>query len=82
MPIYEYRCGNCGERVEVLVRSGMSAPPTCPNCDSPLLEKLFSLPHVLSGQTHRPSGLTCCGREERCETPPCSTDQVCRHDRR
>lgn len=77
MPLYEYRCENCGEQVEVLVRSEMSAPPTCPNCGSPLLEKLFSVPYVLSGRTHRPSGLTCCGREERCESPPCSNDRVC-----
>ena len=40
MPLYEYRCKNCRERVEVLVRSETSTPPTCPNCSSPLLEKL------------------------------------------
>ena len=44
MPIYEYRCSNCGERVEVLVRSETSAPPTCPNCGSTLLDKLLSVP--------------------------------------
>jgi len=76
-PIYEYRCENCRERVEVLVRSEMSAPPTCPNCGSPLLEKLLSVPYVMKGQ-RRPAGLTCCGQEDRCEAPACSTDEVCR----
>ena len=81
MPIYEYRCQNCGEKVEVLVRMGTSTPPACPNCGNPLLEKLFSAPYVMRGGG-RPAGLTCCGREERCEAPPCSTDGLCRRDRR
>ncbi len=77
MPIYEYRCANCAEQTEVLVRLGGTAP-LCPHCGSPLLEKLFSAPYVMSGQTARPKGRTCCGQEERCATPPCSTDQGCR----
>ncbi|MBL7183694.1 MAG: zinc ribbon domain-containing protein [Anaerolineae bacterium] len=77
MPVYEYRCENCGEQVEVLVRSRTSTPPTCPNCGSSLLEKLLSVPYVMKGERH-PAGLTCCGRGERCEAPPCSTDEVCR----
>lgn len=76
MPIYEYHCVSCGEQVEVLVRSETSIPPTCPNCGSSLLEKLLSAPYVMRGE-RRPAGRTCCGREERCEAPPCSTDQVC-----
>jgi len=75
MPIYEYRCGNCGERVEVLVRSG-NEEPRCPNCGSTLLEKLFSAPYVMSGKS-RPPGRTCCGREERCDVPPCSMEETC-----
>jgi putative FmdB family regulatory protein len=49
MPVYEYRCKNCGEQVEVLVRS-KSTLPTCPNCGSPRLEKLLSVPYVMSGE--------------------------------
>jgi len=75
MPIYEYLCNNCGERVELLLRSG-GETPLCPNCGSPLLKKLFSAPHRMSER--RPSGRTCCGREERCATPPCSTGEECR----
>lgn len=79
MPIYEYRCSTCGERVEVLVRSH-AATPSCPDCGSPLTHKLFSTPHVLSGQMRRQPGHTCCGREDRCDAPPCSGGDPCRHD--
>jgi putative FmdB family regulatory protein len=80
MPIYEYRCTGCGRRVEVLVRSE-AASPQCPECGALLVDKLFSVPHVLSGQTQRPAGHTCCGQEERCDSPPCSAGGGCHHDR-
>jgi putative FmdB family regulatory protein len=79
MPIYEYYCSSCQDRVEVLVRSS-AARPDCPVCGNPLTDKLFSVPHVLSGETRRPAGQTCCGQAERCDTPPCSYGGVCRHD--
>lgn len=75
MPIYEYRCQNCGKRVEILLHTG-GETPRCPNCGSTLLEKLFSAPYVMSGQ--RLPGRTCCGREERCATRACSTGEECR----
>jgi putative FmdB family regulatory protein len=79
MPIYEYRCGSCSEQVEVLVRSSKTTP-LCPNCGSPLTDKLFSVPSILSAQNRRPAGHTCCGQEERCEAPPCSSGGPCCHD--
>ena len=79
MPIYEYRCGKCGGRVEVLVRSSTTAP-VCPHCGGAVMNKLFSTPNVLSGRTRRPVGHTCCGQEERCDAPPCSVGSGCRHD--
>ena len=33
MPIFEYACGDCGERFEKLVL-GSPAPPSCPGCGS------------------------------------------------
>jgi putative FmdB family regulatory protein len=77
MPIYEYRCGTCGDRVEVLARSSSATSP-CPQCGSPLTAKLFSVPHVLNSETRRPAGQTCCGQEERCDAPPCSGGIGCR----
>jgi putative FmdB family regulatory protein len=79
MPIYEYRCTTCGSRVEVLIRSTTNTP-VCPECDSPLTDKLFSTPYVLSSSSRRQPGHTCCGREERCDTSPCSDGGPCRRD--
>jgi putative FmdB family regulatory protein len=76
MPIYEYRCLSCDATFEALVRGGDAV--TCPHCSSSSLDKLISAPFILSGQTTRQAGHTCCGREERCETPPCSAGGECR----
>lgn len=43
MPLYEYRCPDCGHRFEVLQRLGEGAETvTCPSCDRPAPEKQFS----------------------------------------
>lgn len=41
MPIYGYRCGECGHELEVL--QSMSAPPLreCPECGGPLSKLLY-----------------------------------------
>ena len=41
MPIYEYRCTQCGEKFEKLVLNA-SQSIACPACSSALVEKLFS----------------------------------------
>jgi len=76
MPIYEYRCSNCGAEVELLLRSA-EAEPVCPQCGSPRLERLISAVNVVSGRTTRPPGPTCCGLEERCASPPCNDGSYC-----
>ena len=44
MPIYEYRCGQCGERFEKWLRSISASDETrCPCCGSPRVEKAVSL---------------------------------------
>ncbi len=43
MPLYEYRCEECDNRFEILQRLGEGADGlTCPSCDAPRLEKMFS----------------------------------------
>lgn len=42
MPIYEYACGSCGARFEVLVRSGRDGRPACPDCGAGRCRKAFS----------------------------------------
>lgn len=75
MPLFEYRCVTCDATFEVLVRRDEGV--TCPHCGSQSLDKLISAPVVLSGQTIRQAGHTCCGREERCEMPPCNEGGAC-----
>ncbi len=76
MPIYEYRCGSCGARVELFLKTTLETP-ACPECGHPLTERLLSAPNVSSGRITREPGHTCCGREERCDTPPCSSGDPC-----
>jgi len=78
MPIYEYRCQSCETTFEALVRR--DGIVTCPHCGSSSLARLLSVPFASSGRTARPAGRTCCGREERCDTPPCSEGNVCRRE--
>lgn len=78
VPIYEYRCHQCGKRVEVLLLSA-EAEAVCPNCGGYLTEKLISVPFVLQPtKSAGVGGATCCGNEERCASPPCSDDGKCR----
>jgi putative FmdB family regulatory protein len=79
MPIYEYHCHRCNDRVELLVRSGDQAL-TCPACGAPLTDRLLSVPYVSKGLADREPGRTCCGQAERCDAPPCTAAGACRHD--
>ena len=77
MPVYDYRCRDCGKLQEVFVRSIGGSPQSCAGCGGEHLERVPSAFHMLSSP--RGSGATtCCGRDERCDSPPCSTDDVCR----
>ena len=42
MPIYEYECGDCGHRLEVLQRISDDRLTTCPSCSKEALKKLVS----------------------------------------
>lgn len=76
MPIYDYKCLVCGKVFELLTSCfGDSKTPACPDCGNRDLERMISAPALLKNATK--SGTTCCGREERCEKPPCSTDERC-----
>jgi putative FmdB family regulatory protein len=77
MPIYDFRCQECGKVSEFLLSSSSdSRTLDCPGCGSQHLERLVSAPSLLRDKANAP-GTTCCGRTERCETPPCSTGEGC-----
>lgn len=43
MPLYEYRCPECGHRFEILQRMGEGAEGlACPHCGAGQVEKQFS----------------------------------------
>jgi len=78
MPIYDFKCQECGEVTEFLLPSSADGGTlVCPGCGSQNLDRLISAPSLLKENANAP-GTTCCGREERCETSPCSTGERCR----
>jgi len=81
MPIYEYRCNQCGEISEILVSMGSEGEMLiCEHCGSTDLTKILSVSSYTLPEGTRVPGTTCCGREERCDAPPCSTGASCRND--
>ena len=51
MPIYEYKCQNCGHYFEILQRISEEPLSTCPECKKNALKKLVSAPNFrLKGQ--------------------------------
>ena len=75
MPIYDFKFKECGKVSEIFLR-GNSQMARCPACGSNNMEKLISASYMIKMDSPSP-GTTCCGRNERCETPPCSTEGVC-----
>lgn len=57
MPIYEYECAKCSERVEVLVRNEQDIPLKCKHCGGKLNKALsgFSVSMAPTGPGHQPS---------------------------
>ena len=80
MPIYEYRCARCGavsEFIEGFSEAGESRP--CTACGSGETMRMLSRNVQARGQgmIADRGGNTCCGREERCERPPCGDREGC-----
>lgn len=53
MPLYEYRCGECGRNVEVMRGSTEPTPESCPLCGGEKLTRLFSRFSVAKSGTDR-----------------------------
>lgn len=77
MPIYDYKCLECGHVSEIFHRSLVLEPVRCSSCNGENLERCFSASYLIKiGSTI--SGTTCCGKTERCDTPSCSEGYSCR----
>ncbi len=44
MPIYDYKCSNCGHQIEVIQKISDGPKTTCPKCNAECLIKLLSAP--------------------------------------
>ena len=55
MPIYEYKCNDCGKNFETLVMGSLK--PECPSCDSKDLARLMSASGFIS-KSSGPGGET------------------------
>lgn len=62
MPLYEYKCPECGHTFEVLQRMGEGADGlTCPRCQRPRPEKRFSTFASGSGSNTAAAAAARCG---------------------
>ena len=44
MPIYDYKCSNCGQEFELIQKFSDKPKNKCPNCQKDTLSKLVSAP--------------------------------------
>ncbi len=55
MPIYQYRCQECGFEFELLARTFDSATITCTSCHSANVKRCLSPPLVRIGKSSEPT---------------------------
>jgi putative FmdB family regulatory protein len=62
VPLYEYRCRECGERFEVLQRIGQGGEELlCPRCGEPRPERVLStFASTTGGREAAPASGGCC----------------------
>jgi len=89
MPTYEYQCVNCGYRFEKFQRMKDEALKECPKCGSKVKRLIGSgIGVIFRGKgfyatdykNETPANVSCCGRTQRCDNPPCSDDGVCKRE--
>ena len=77
MPLYDFQCRQCGNKMELLIRTTMEREsPVCESCGSSELERLISAPNIArektGARTTRCGNTTpCCGSSQPCDNPPC-----------
>lgn len=83
MPTYEYECEECGYKFEIFQNMKDEPLRTCPKCGEKITRLIGAGGGIIfkgSGfystdyKTNSPScgrDIPCCGREKRCDKPPC-----------
>jgi putative FmdB family regulatory protein len=87
MPTYEYECGTCGYRFELQQAMTASQITECPKCHGSVRRVVtggagFILKNspnhaaqTPKGCAYESTGVTCCGRGERCGHASCDGDE-------
>ncbi len=52
MPIYEFWCGSCEEKISIYQQGFSPVSHSCPNCGNDKLERIFS-PFAIGGKTDK-----------------------------
>lgn len=73
MPIFEYKCRDCGNEFEALVRK--SDTPTCPSCNGTELERLLSLP-ALKTETTKANALKAAKKRDKAQGTERTQEQL------
>jgi len=76
MPIREFGCPSCGGSLEEILAMNDESVLRCPSCGTPMERRLSVPARHRDGHGHAGAG-TCCGRESRCDTPPCGDGGAC-----
>ena len=82
MPIFEYKCGDCGTTSEFLVGVAKESDDiACSSCGGSKLTKLFSAVNFATkGSAYVGACESCCGGHEQGATPRCEMGSPCPHN--
>ena len=85
MPTYGYVCETCGYKFEKFQKMSDQPITKCPECDGEIRRLIGTGTGVIikghgpqTAGNNKEHSYPCCGRDERCEHPPCSDDGVCK----
>lgn len=72
MPIFEYKCQQCGASVETLIRKPADIPTVCPECGaSESLKKQLSTFNATAARAPSPCGDGACELASSCPSGGC-----------
>jgi len=72
MPIYEYKCSECGKTLDFLAKRLSDRPGACPECGGSTLKKQFSTFSSRVGNGAEATRPTCSPTGTCCPTGACS----------